>query len=142
MLPYTDHILALANLVGPRWLPVTNTLQPGRTVGARDPFFDMTGFPVIRDCFARMGKMLYVNGCRQSERRTSNFGVLLTGKFNTNQSTFESEKLGHTERPVWSETGWKSAEELDGPVSYERPLAGYRPVLRRFKHEEAEKFTV
>ena len=118
MLPYTDHILALANLVGPRWLPVTNTLQPGRTVGARDPFFDMTGFLVIRNCFARMGKMLYVYGCRQSEWRTSNLGVLLTGKFNTNQSTFEREKLGHTECPIWSETGRKSAEELGNPVSY------------------------
>ena len=142
MLPYTDPILALANLMSPRWFPVTNTLQPGRAVGARDPFFDMTGLLVIRDCFARMGKMLYVDGCRQSERRTSNFGVLLTGKLNTDQSTFESEKLGHTERPIWSETGWKSAEELDNSVSYERPLAGYWPNLRSLKQEEAENFTV
>ena len=119
MLPYTDPILALANLMSPRWLPVTNTLQPGRAVGARDSFFDMTGFLVIRNSFARMGKMLCVDGCRHSERRTSNFGVLRTGKFNTNQSTLESEKLGDTERPIWSETGWKSAEELGNPVSYE-----------------------
>ena len=119
MLPDTDPILALANLMSPRWLPVTNTLQPSRAVGARDSFFDMTGFLVIRDCFARMCKMLYVDGCRKSERRTSQFGVLLTGKLNTNQSTFESEKLGHTERPIRSETGGKSAEELDNTVSYE-----------------------
>ena len=143
MLPYTDPILALANLMSPRWLPMTNALQPGRAVGAGDSFFDMTGFLVIRDCFARMGKMLYVDGCRHSERRTSNLGVLLTGKLNTNQSTFESEKLGDTERPIWSETGWKSAEELDNPVSYERPLAGCRPVRRFFfKQEESEVFTV
>ena len=142
MLPYTDHILALANLMSPRWLPVADTLQPGRTVGARDPYFDMAGFLVIRDCFSGMGKMLYVDGCRHSKRRTSNFWVLLTGKFNTNQSTFESEKLRHTERPIWSETGWKSAEELDGPVSYEQPLASYRRALRSFKQEVAEILTV
>ena len=142
MRPYTDPILALANLMSPRWLPVGNTLQPGRAVGARDSFFDMTGFLVIRDCFARMGKMFYVDGCWQSERRTSNSGVLLTRKLNANQSTFESEELGHTERPIWSETGWKSAEELDKPVSYERPLTGYRPIPRMYEHEGTESFTV
>ena len=142
MLPYTDPILALANLMSPCWLPVSDTLQPGRAVGARDSFFDMTGLLVIRDCFARMGKMLYVDGCRQSERRTSDFGILLARKLNANQSTFESEKLGYTERPIWSETGWKSAEELGNPVSYERSLTSYRPVPRSLKQEEAEKFTV
>lgn len=113
MLPYTDPILALANLMSSGWLPVGNTLQPGRAVGARNSFLDMAGFLVIRDCFARMGKMLYVDGGRQSERRTSNLGVLLTGKLNANQSAFESEELGHTKRPIWSKTGWKSTEELD-----------------------------
>lgn len=84
MLPYTDPILAHANLMSPRWLPVTNTLQPGRAIGSRDAFFDTTGLLVIRDCFARMGKMLQVDGCRQSEWGTSDFGVLLTGKLNAN----------------------------------------------------------
>ena len=142
MLPYTDPILALANLMSSRWLPVGNTLQPSRAVWARNSFLDMAGFLVIRDCFARMRKMFYVDGGRQSERRTSNFGVLLAGKLNANQATFESEELGYTERPIRSETGWKSAEELDQPVSYEQPLTGYRPATGMCEHEGTESFTV
>lgn len=142
MLPYADPILALANLMSSRWLPVGNSLQPSGAVGAGDSLLDMTGFLVIRNCFARMGKMLYVDGCWQSKWRTSNFGILLTGKLNANQSTFESEELGHTKRPIWSGTRWKSAKELDKFVSFERPLTGYRPVPRIREYEGTESFTV
>ena len=135
MLPYTNPVLALANLMGSRWLPVGNTLQPGRAVWARNSFLDMAGFLVIRDCFSRMRKMFNVEGSRQSERRTPNFGVLLARKLNANQSTFESEELGYTERPIRSEIGWKSAEELDQHVSYEQPLTAYRLATGMCEHE-------